>query len=139
VGESGRRAGIDPNPHQLLAFEVEQLATEAALRACANGLLDEATDLEVRIDGRLLTHPAAYRVESPLFRYGPLTAENFLGLPPATQSDALGAGYALLLPPFSKGLHRIAVRASVPAFGIAVDHLLHHETPERLARGRAQT
>ena len=94
---------------------------EAALRACANGLLDEATDLEVRIDGRLLTHPAAYRVESPLFRYGPLTAENFLGLPPATQSDALGAGYALLLPPFSKGLHRVAVRASVPAFGIAVD------------------
>jgi hypothetical protein len=94
---------------------------ESELRTCANGLLDEASGLDVKIDGRPVTNPGAYRVETPLFRYGPLTADNALGLPPATQSDAVGAGYALLLPPFSAGGHRIAIRANVAAFGIAVD------------------
>ena len=94
---------------------------ETDLRTCANGLLDEASGLEVEIDGRPLNNPGAYRVESPLFQYGPLTTDNVLGLPPGTQSDAVGAGYALLLPPFSVGVHRITIRASVPAFGIAVD------------------
>jgi hypothetical protein len=60
-------------------------------------------------------------VESPLFRYGPLPAGNVLGLLPGTQSDAVGAGYFLLLPPFSVGVHRITVRADVAAFGIASD------------------
>ena len=46
---------------------------------------------------------------------------NVLGLPPGTQSDAVGAGYFLLLPPFSAGLHQIDVRADVPAIGLAVD------------------
>ena len=62
-----------------------------------------------------------YRVASPLFRYGPLPAGNVLGLPPGTQSDAVGAGYNLLLQPFSVGVHRLVIRASVPDFGIAVD------------------
>jgi len=94
---------------------------EGELRTCANGLLDAVSDLAVTIDGEQVAHPGAYRVQSPLFRYGPLTADNVLGLPAATQSDAVGAGYALLLPPLSAGVHRIAVRASVPAFGIGVD------------------
>jgi hypothetical protein len=94
---------------------------EAELRVCANGLLDEVADPSAKIDGRPLENPEAYRVDTPLFRYGPLTADNVLGLPPGTQSDAVGAGYVLLLPPFSVGVHRIRVRATVPAFGIAVD------------------
>ena len=94
---------------------------EAELRACANGLLDLVSDPYAKIDGRPVEDPGAYRVESPLFRYGPLTADNVLGLPPGTQSDAVGAGYVLLLPPFSVGVHRIIVRANVADFGIAVD------------------
>ena len=94
---------------------------EAELRACANGLLDLVTDPYAEIDGRAVRNPAAYRTDSPLFRYGPLTEGNVLGLPPATQSDAVGAGYVLLLPPFGAGMHRITVRANVPDFGVAVD------------------
>lgn len=94
---------------------------EAELRACANGLLDLVTDTYAEIDGRPVTDAAAYRVDSPLFRYGPLPAGNYLGLPPGTQSDAVAAGYGMLLPPFSVGEHRIIVRAHVPDVGIAVD------------------
>ena len=94
---------------------------EAQLRACANGLLDEVSDPSAKIDGRPVENPEAYRVETPLFRYGPLTADNVLGLAPGTQSDAVGAGYVLMLPPFSEGVHRIRTRANVAAFGIAVD------------------
>ena len=94
---------------------------ETELRTCANGLLDEVTDLDVRIDGRRLTNPSAHRVESPLFRYGPLPANNLPGLPPGTQSDALAAGYAMLLPPFSVGVHRIDVHATVTGVPIGVD------------------
>ena len=94
---------------------------EAELRTCANGLLDAVADLAVTIDGKPVAHPGAYRVDTPLFRFGPLTADNVLGLPAATQSDSVGAGYVLLLPPLSPGVHRIAARASVPAFGIVSD------------------
>jgi hypothetical protein len=94
---------------------------EAELRACANGLLDLATDFYVAIDGRPVQDPGAYRTDSPLFSYGPLPEGNVLGLPPGTQSDAVAAGYGVLLAPLSVGTHRIIVRAAVPAFGIAVD------------------
>jgi hypothetical protein len=94
---------------------------EAQLRACANGLLDLVTDPYAEIDDRPVTDPDAHRVETPLFRYGPLPAENVLGLPPGTQSDAVAAGYVLLLQPLSVGVHRIRTRAEVPAFGIAAD------------------
>jgi len=94
---------------------------ETELRACANGLLDLVSDPYAEIDGRPVKDPGAYRVDSPLFRYGPLPEGNFLGLPPGTQSDSVGAGYFLLLQPLSIGEHRIAVRANVPDIGIAVD------------------
>jgi hypothetical protein len=94
---------------------------ETELRACANGLLDLVSDPYAAVDGSPVKDPGAYRVESPLFRYGPLPAGNVLGLLPGTQSDAVGAGYFLLLPPFSVGVHRITVRADVAAFGIASD------------------
>src|SRR5262245_27418533 len=94
---------------------------EGQLRACANGLLDLVSDPYAAIDGSPVNDPGAYRVQSPLFRWGPLPAGNALGLPPGTQSDAVGAGYFLLLQPFSVGEHRIIVRANVADFGLAVD------------------
>lgn len=94
---------------------------EVELRACANGLLDLVSDPQATIDGAPLSDPGTSRVESPLFRYGPLPADNVLGLPPGTQSDAVAAGYFLVLPPFNAGVHRITARASVPDFGLATD------------------
>ena len=94
---------------------------ETELRSCANGLLDLVSDPYAEIDGRPVGDPGAYRVESPLFHWGPLPAGNPLGLSAGTQSDAVGAGYFLLLRPFNVGEHRIVVRANVAEFGIAVD------------------
>jgi len=94
---------------------------EAELRACANGLIDLASAPHVEVDGTPVANPGGLRVESPLFRYGPLAARNVLGLRPGTQSDAVGTGYVLLLPPLSVGVHRITIRANVPDFGLAVD------------------
>jgi len=96
---------------------------EADLRACANGLLDMVSipDLYVAIDGRPVKDPGAYRTDSPRFRYGPLPEGNYLQLAPGTQSDAVAAGYGVLLSPLGVGVHKIVVRAAVPAFGIAVD------------------
>ncbi len=94
---------------------------EAELRACANGHFDGVSSPAATIDGTPVQIGAAHRFESPLFRYGPLTAGNFLGLPAGTQSDAVGVGYVLLLPPFSPGVHRLRIAAEVVAFGLAAD------------------
>jgi hypothetical protein len=110
--------GVDCSVAEAWPFHGED---EAELRACANGLLDLVQDPYAEIDGKPVTDPGAYRTESPLFRYGPLPANNYLGLPPGTQSDAVVAGYGLLVPPLSAGAHRIAVSANVPDVGIAVD------------------
>jgi hypothetical protein len=91
---------------------------EASLRTCANDLLDFVSDVSAEIDGR----PAnGTRVESPLFQWGPLPADNVFGAPEGTTSDAVAAGYVLMLPPLSVGVHHIAVRATIEAFGLAVD------------------
>jgi hypothetical protein len=94
---------------------------EAELRACANGLLDGVSDPYAAIDGRPVDDPGSTRVESPLFRYGPLPAANGLGLDPGTQSDAVSAGFFLLVPPLSVGEHRIIIRANVLEPGYVVD------------------
>ena len=94
---------------------------EPSLRACANGLLDLVSDLSASIDGRPLEHLEAYRADSPLFRWGPLPADNPLGAPEGTESDAVAAGYYLMLPPPSVGEHTITVGAVIDSFGLAVD------------------
>ncbi len=94
---------------------------EADLRACANGHLDDVWNLAVAIDGEPVTDPYKFRVESPLFRFGPLPEGNFVGLPAGTQSDSVATGFVMLLPPLSPGVHRIAVRADVTSFPVAID------------------
>ena len=91
---------------------------EPELRACADGLVDLVTDVSVTIDGQ----PAApHRVQSPLFQWGPVPADNFLGAPEGTISDAVSDGYFLMLPPLNVGVHHIAVSATIVPFGLAVD------------------
>ncbi len=94
---------------------------EAELRACANGHFDGVSSPAARIDGKPVQIGARHRVESPLFRFGPLTAGNILGVAPGTQSDSVAVGYVLLLSPFSPGVHRLRIAADVVAFGLTGD------------------
>ena len=59
---------------------------EAEMRACANGHIDHTSGLIAVIDGVPVQDLAAYRVESPLFEFGPLPADNVLGAPAGTTS-----------------------------------------------------
>jgi hypothetical protein len=88
--------------------------TEQELRECAEtlGNLIIPESLEATIDGVPLKGLRRYRVQSPLFRFGPLPANNlleFLGVPaPAgTTSPAVSDGVHLLLHPLSPGRHTI--------------------------------
>lgn len=96
-------------------------ADEAEMRACANSLLDVVVRPSASVDGRAIENMQAHRVETPLFRFGPLPADNVLMVEAGTQADAVGAGYVLVLPPFSPGVHRLALSAEVPLANYIVD------------------
>jgi hypothetical protein len=81
--------------------------SEADCRAVANGFADHATGLSCTIDGRAVEHLSAYRTESPFFPFGPLPANNLLGLPEGTTSSAVSDGYFVMVAPLSPGQHTI--------------------------------
>jgi hypothetical protein len=91
---------------------------EESLRAQANQLADNTSDLFAVIDGKTINDIQAYRVQSPLFQWGPLPDNNilqFFGLdaPAGTTSPAVDAGYYLLLAPLSVGEHTIHFGAMI--------------------------
>jgi hypothetical protein len=84
--------------------------TDEELRACANGHLDNTSNLHATIDGVPVQNLEDYRVESPLFEFS-LGEDNlfeFLGLdsPAGTTSACVDAGVYLLLRPLGKGSTR---------------------------------
>lgn len=81
--------------------------SEADCRAVANSFADHATGLSCTIDGRPLEHLSAYRTESPFFPFGPLPANNLLGLPEGTTTSAVSDGYFVMVAPLSAGQHTI--------------------------------
>lgn len=98
---------------------------EASLRACANGHMDHASGISARLDGKKVNDIEQYRVESPLFTFGPLPENNlfaFFGLdaPAGTTSDSVDAGNYLLLAPLPKGEHKLRVRGTFDGGG-AID------------------
>jgi len=93
----------------------------AELRACANGHIDHTSGLIAVIDGVPVQDLAAYRVESPLFEFGPLPADNVLGAPAGTTSPAVDAGVYLMLAPLSPGSHTIHVGGTFDEFGFTID------------------
>jgi hypothetical protein len=94
---------------------------EASLRANSEGLLDQATGLFAEIDG-LAVDLTSYRFVSPLFTWGPLPSDNLLGAPAGTTSDAVDAGYYLLLTPFgSRGTHTIHFGGTIESMGFSID------------------
>jgi hypothetical protein len=50
--------------------------TDAELRAAAEGIQDLATHMSAEIDGVAIRNLDAYRVQSPLYTFGPLPDHN---------------------------------------------------------------
>jgi hypothetical protein len=98
---------------------------EAELRACANGFMDHTSGLSAVIDGAPVQNLAAYRVESPLFQFGPLPADNEFGAPEGTTSLSVDAGFYLLLAPLTPGQHTIQVKGTVDDLSFTIDTTFH--------------
>ena len=103
---------------------------EAELRACANGHIDNTSGRFAVIDGVPVSNVDAYRVESPLFEFGPLPEDNlfeFFGLdaPAGTTSPAVDAGVYLLLAPLRPGLHTVQFGGTFDEFGFSIDSTFH--------------
>ena len=82
-------------------------STHAELLAAARGFLDPVSGLTCEIDGNPVPHLERYRFETPVFTWGPLPADNILGLPAGATTDAVSAGYFLMLAPLSTGVHTL--------------------------------
>jgi hypothetical protein len=80
--------------------------TEAQLRACAKGWVDGATGV-CSIDGVAVKNLEAYRFQSPMFHFGPLPADNVLGVATGAKGRSVSDGFWLLLEPLSEGQHTI--------------------------------
>jgi hypothetical protein len=98
---------------------------EAELRACANEHIDHTSGLSAVIDGVPVNNVGAYRVESPLFEFGPLPADNALGAPAGSTSPSVDAGVYLLLTPLNPGLHTIHVTGTFDEFSFTIDTTFH--------------
>jgi len=90
---------------------------EAELRACAQAFTDATSDLAAEIDGRSVLNLPAYRHQSPLFTFGPLPADNLLGMPVGTTAQSVDDGIYLLLAPLPVGEHTIHFAATVEGVG----------------------
>ncbi len=86
--------------------------TEAELREYAKWAMDHATDMSAEIDGKPVKNLEKYRVQSPLFTFGPLPENNVLqwlgfDAPAGTTSQSVADGIYLMLAPLSVGKHTI--------------------------------
>lgn len=99
---------------------------EAEMRECANHHIDNTSERFAIVDGVPVKNLDGYRVESPLFQFGPLPEDNllkFLGLdaPAGTTSPAVDAGVYVLLAPLSVGEHVIHFGGTFDEFGFSID------------------
>jgi hypothetical protein len=83
--------------------------TEAELRECANGLADAIVpeSLFLIIDGDPVTDVSSLRVESPLFVFGPLPANNVLEAEEGAVSPSVSDGYFAMVKPLPVGEHTL--------------------------------
>jgi len=91
--------------------------TDAELRACATFFQDHAHDLAATIDGVPVEDLDSYRVQSPLYTFGPLPDNNILQLfgldaPAGSTSPSVADGVLLMLRPMSQGNHTIHFTAA---------------------------
>jgi hypothetical protein len=95
--------------------------TDAELRAAAKGFTDGFTTYSCEIDGVSVEDLASYRVQSPLYTFGPLPDNNILqsfGLdaPAGTTSPSVADGIQIMIEPLSAGQHTIHFHAEMPGF-----------------------
>jgi hypothetical protein len=100
--------------------------TEEALRSAAASLQDAAQNMTMSIDGAPVANIDDYRVQSPLFTYGPLPDDNvlqFFGLdaPAGATSLAVGDGVYVMVRPLRPGTHTIEFHGEVPSFRLFLD------------------
>jgi hypothetical protein len=87
--------------------------TDAELRSCATFFQNHAYNMTCTIDGKPVRNVDSYRVQSPLFTYGPLPENNVLlnsGYPAAVAgatSPSVSDGVFLMVAPLSRGCHTI--------------------------------
>lgn len=103
---------------------------EDELRACANGHIDNTSDVFAEVDG-VPVDVALFRFESPLFQFGPLPNDNLYGLPAGATSDSVAAGYYLLIEPLDLGRHTIRFGGTFDLFNLSLDATYHvNSVPE---------
>ena len=95
--------------------------TEAELRSCANYFADFIVpeDLKATLDNKPIVNLIDYRVESPLFTFGPLPDNNILwefgytdAIPGATSLSA-SDGVHLMLAPLPAGQHKLHYEGTI--------------------------
>ena len=95
-------------------------ATQAARRACAKSIIDDATNLTATLDGKPIAGiKGRFRASSPNFTFV-VPPNNVYGLDPAF-GQAVSDGYHLMLRPLAAGKHIIRVTGSLPAFEYDLD------------------
>jgi hypothetical protein len=102
---------------------------EKQLRARANMHIDSASGLVAMIDGKPVKHLGVYRVQSPLFKFGPLPQDNVLAFfygnaarfPAGATSLSVDAGVYLLLAPLRAGKHTIHFGGTIEDEEFTVD------------------
>lgn len=87
--------------------------TDGDLRSCAQFFQDHARDLTCTVDGVAVSNLNSFRVQSPLFTFGPLPENNVLqfngyaGATNGATSPAVSDGVFLMLAPLAAGSHTI--------------------------------
>jgi hypothetical protein len=81
--------------------------TRAELTAAAKSFAEPASNLACQIDGEEIPHLDRFHFISPVFTWGPLPADNLLGLPAGTTTRSVADGYCLMLAPLAPGQHTL--------------------------------
>ncbi len=110
--------------------------TFAQLGAAAKGFQDSFETMSCEIDGRPVKDLSSYRVQSPLFVFGPLPDDNVIQsfgvyAPKGTTSRSVGDGVQLMVAPMPVGHHTIHFHAEAPAFNFLLDITYHIEVIPR--------
>jgi len=100
--------------------------TKADLSAAAKGFQDYFTVYSCDIDGVSVQDLGNYRVQSPLYTFGPLPDNNVLqsfgiDAPAGTTSLSVADGIQIMVEPLSVGEHTIHFHAEAPAFNFLLD------------------
>jgi hypothetical protein len=86
--------------------------TFAALRSCAERLMDTVTEDDVTVDGVHLTNLLTrYRFQTPLFTLA-YPADNFMGFPGPGAAKSVADGTLVILAPLAAGRHTLDLRYS---------------------------